>query len=392
MKNKIYDAIIIGGGAAGMMAAIEAGKRERNVLVLEHNPSIGNKILISGGGRCNFTNINAKPENYISSNRHFMKSAFSAYTSNDFIELVEEYGIEYYEKKLGQLFCRKSSREIIEMLLNEAAKYNVSIHTNTKVTGVKMKDNIFEVASSMGVFISKKVVVACGGLSFPKKGATSLGYKIAEAFAHPIIKTRPGLVPLTLKKELLEDMTELSGISFDSQIRIGKTIFLENTLITHRGLSGPAILQISSYWDGQSEIAIRIEPSVDFNELIATNRNSTREVRSIVGEHISQRFADIICKKCNVAKPINQCTNKDLNKLVEELTNWQVLPNGTEGYEKAEVTIGGVDTNYLNQKTMESKLTEGLYFIGEIVDVTGWLGGYNFQWAWSSGFVCGKDI
>lgn len=397
----MYDAIIIGAGAAGMMAAIEAGKKQKKVLVLEHNSQIGNKILISGGGRCNFTNINASPENYISSNSHFIKSAFSEYTPNDFIKLVESYGIEYYEKKLGQLFCKKSSREIINMLLSEAQKYKVEIKTNVKVLDVnKIKD--FEIITSDGDFKAKKCIVSCGGLSFPKKGATDLGYKIGKKFGHKIIKTEPALVPLVLPVPIMKKLSELSGISFDSNLSLNfknsprnknrKIKFSENTLITHRGLSGPAILQISSYWQKGDELKINIEPSIDISQLLESYSNSNKDIKNLLTEVVSSRFAEFLCNHININKPINQLSKKDKFKIIETFGSFILTPIDSEGYAKAEVTIGGIDTKDLNQKSMESNLVEGLYFIGEVVDVTGWLGGYNFQWAWASGYVCGRSI
>jgi len=397
----MYDAIIIGAGAAGMMAAIEAGKNGKRVLVLEHNSQIGNKILISGGGRCNFTNINATPENYLSSNPNFIRSAFSEYKPSDFIKLVESYSIEYYEKKLGQLFCKRSSKEIINILLEEAKKYNVEIKTNTKVLRLE-KNQDFEVITENGSYKSLKCVVACGGLSFPKKGATDLGYKIAKNFGHSIIQTEPALVPLVLPVPIMKKLVDLSGISFDSNVSLNfknsprsknkKINFSENILITHRGLSGPAILQISSYWQKGDVLKINIEPKVDIEEIILQNSNSNKELKNVLSEIVSTRFAEFICNYIGINKSMNQLSNKDKIKIIEFFNSFTIIPLESEGYSKAEVTIGGVNTNELNQKTMESKLVEGLYFIGEVVDVTGWLGGYNFQWAWASGFVCGNSI
>lgn len=397
----MYDLIVIGAGAAGMMAAIEAGKNKKKVLVLEHNSQIGKKILISGGGRCNFTNINAQPENYISSNPHFIKASFSEYKPQNFIDLVESYGIEYYEKKLGQLFCLNSSKEIINMLLSEAKKYNVEIKTDCEVSKVEKNEN-FIVKSSLGDFESRKCVVSCGALSFPNKGATDLAYRIAKSFGHKIIKTEPGLVPFVLPVPMMKKLNELSGISFEANVSLEfnntprnknrKINFTESILITHKGMSGPAILQISSYWQRGDNLKITIEPNTNIEELIQKNTSSTKELKKLLSEVLSSRFAEFICDYIKVNKPINQLSNKDKEKIIEVFECFKVTPIDTEGYIKAEVTIGGVDTNDLHQKTMESKIIPGLYFIGEAVDVTGWLGGYNFQWAWTSGYVCGKSI
>jgi len=385
-----------------MMAAIEAGKNNKKVLVLEHNSEIGHKILISGGGRCNFTNIYASPENYISSNPHFIRSAFSEYTPTDFISLVEKYDIEYYEKKLGQLFCRKSSKQIINLLIDEAELYNVEIKTSTKVNDVNKLEDCYEVLTDNGSNISNKLVIACGGLSFPKKGATDLGYRIAKKFNHKIIATYPALVPFVLPVPQMKKLSELSGISFDSNISLifnnkprsknKKINFSENVLITHKGMSGPAILQISSYWQKGDNLKIKIEPNFDIEKLLEDNSKSNKELRLLLADLVSQRFADYLCNELNIHKPINQLSKKDKVKIIDLINNFIVTPIETEGYAKAEVTIGGVDTKELNQKTMESLKHKGLYFIGEVVDVTGWLGGYNFQWAWSSGYVCGKSI
>ncbi len=397
----MYDLIVIGAGAAGMMAAIQAGKNNNKVLVLEHNSQIGKKILISGGGRCNFTNINAQPENYISSNPHFIKASFSEYKPQDFINLIESYGIEYYEKKLGQLFCKSSSKEIINMLLSEAKKYNVVIKTDCKVIKIEKNEN-FIAKTSLGDFESRKCIVACGALSFPNKGATDLAYRIAKNFGHKIIKTEPGLVPFVLAVPMMKKINELSGISFEANVSLEfnntprsknkKINFTENILITHKGMSGPAILQISSYWQRGDILKITIEPNIKIEELIQKNTNSTKELKKLLSEVLSSRFAEFICDYIKINKSINQLSNKDKERIIEVFDCFKVTPIDTEGYIKAEVTIGGVDTNELNQKTMESKIVSGLYFIGEAVDVTGWLGGYNFQWAWTSGYVSGKSI
>ena len=397
----IYDAIVIGAGAAGMMAAIEIGKQNKKVLVIEHNTQIGKKILISGGGRCNFTNINASPENYISSNPHFIRSAFSEFKPQDIINLVESYNIEYYEKKLGQLFCKSSSKEIINMLLSEAEKYKVEILTDCECYGVEKRSN-FIIKTSINEFEAKNCIVACGGLSFPSKGASDLGYRIAKNFGHKIINTEPALVPLILSAPIMKRLSDLSGISFEANVCVNSNVkssksskkvsFTENILITHKGVSGPAILQISSYWKRGENLNIKIEPSKDIVSLLENDTNKNKELKSVLSEIVSARFADFLCTFMGLNKLMNQLSKKDKQLIYNTINNLILTPIGTEGYIKAEVTLGGVDTNELNQKTMESKLVKGLYFIGEVVDVTGWLGGYNFQWAWASGYVCGRSI
>jgi len=385
-----YDIVVIGGGAAGMFAAITAAANGQSVLVLEHNKEIGSKILISGGGRCNFTNINAKPENYISSNPHFIRSAFSQYSPQDFIALVEKHNIDYYEKKLGQLFCKKSSREIINMLLVEANEYNVKISYNESVLSVAHQNNHYITSTSNGKYSSDKVIVASGGLSFPKKGATPIGYDIAKQFGHNIIPTKPALVPLTLAEGELSKLKDLSGISFDANVVFRNNSFRENVLITHRGFSGPAILQISSYWDFKSPIEIEIEPNIDFEEVFLLYAESNKEIKTILGEYLPSRFVEYILEKLMLPKYLYQFTPNQKKDIRSMLNSWTITPNGTEVYAKAEVTLGGVDVNELNQKNFESKKSSGLYFIGEVIDVTGWLGGYNFQLAWASGFCAGR--
>lgn len=394
MQKKLhYDVTIIGAGAAGLMAAIEAGKRGRKVLILEKNNHIGSKILISGGGRCNFTNINANPNCYISENPHFIKSVFSRYSSNDFIELVEKHNIEYYEKTLGQLFCKKSSREIVNMLQKECNEANVTIELSVNIQNIK-KDIIFTVTTDSGIYTSESLVIACGGLSFPKKGATDFGYKIAKQFEINLIKDRPALVPITVDERKNSSLLELSGLSFKAEAKIEgtKVTFKENVLITHRGFSGPAILQISSYWQKGKEIELRLEPELNWDEIINSHSRERIELKTLLSNYFSQRLADYLANEISSSKPMIQYSSKEIENIIQRLNAWKINPNGDEGYAKAEVTTGGVDTNELNQKTMESKKIKGLYFIGEIVDVTGWLGGYNFQWAWASGYIAGQNI
>jgi predicted Rossmann fold flavoprotein len=384
-----FDAIIIGAGAAGLFCAIEAGKRGRKVLVIEHNAQVGRKILISGGGRCNFTNLHAKAENFISANPHFCKSALARYTPQDFIELVKKHRIEFYEKKLGQLFCRESSRQIVGMLLSGCERAKVEIRTNCSVKSVR-QDDLFEIETNQGVFTARNLVIATGGLSFPKIGATDFGYKIARQFGLKILETRPSLVPLIFGKN--ENFSKLAGVSVDAVVATGKHSFRENILFTHRGLSGPAILQISNYWRKEKAVSIDLLPDADALELFEKNLSSKQNLDNFLGKFLPNRFAEIFTGNRFPNKPLNQLSRQEIEKIAGTLKNWQVLFTETESYHKAEVTIGGIDTNELSSQTMESKRVSRLYLIGEVVDVTGWLGGYNFQWAWSSGFAAGNSL
>ena len=380
-----FDVIIIGGGAAGLFCAIQAGKRERKTLVIEHNSEVGRKILISGGGRCNFTNKEVSANNFISQNPHFCKSALARYTPQDFIELVKSYKIQFYEKKLGQLFCKESSRQIVEMLLSECQKAKVEFRLSCEVKEVE-KDENFIIQTNQGVFESESLVIATGGLSFPKIGATDFGYKIARQFGLRIVETRPSLVPLIFTNQ---NFSKLAGVSIDSIVKTRKREFRENILFTHRGLSGPAILQISNYWHKEKSISIDLLPENDALEILENNANNKQNLDNFLGKYLPNRFAESFAQN---NKSLTQIGKKEREKIAESLNNWQVLFNETEGYHKAEVTLGGIDTNELSSQTMESKRVKGLYFIGEVVDVTGWLGGYNFQWAWSSGFACGESV
>jgi predicted Rossmann fold flavoprotein len=384
-----FDAIIIGAGAAGLFCALQAGKRGRKVLVLEHNAQIGRKILISGGGRCNFTNSDTRPENFISNNPHFCKSALARYTPQDFVELVRRHRIEFYEKKLGQLFCRESSRQIVGMLLAECEKARVEIRTNCSVKSVR-KNDLFEIETNQGDFRGESLVIATGGLSFPKIGATDFGYKIGKQFGLKILETRPSLVPLVFSKN--ENFGKLAGVSVDSIVSTGKHSFRENILFTHRGLSGPAILQISNYWRKEETISIDLMPERNALRLLEENLSGKQTIDNFLGKFLPNRFAEIFTGLNFPKKPLNQLNRKEIERIARTLNDWQVLFNETEGYHKAEVTLGGIDTNELSSQTMESKKIAGLFFIGEVVDVTGWLGGYNFQWAWSSGFAAGNSI
>ncbi len=384
-----FDAVIIGAGAAGLFCALQAGKRGRRVLVIEHNAQTGRKILISGGGRCNFTNTDARAENFISNNPHFCKSALARYTPQDFIELVRRHRIEFYEKKLGQLFCRESARRIVEILLTECEKGRVEIRTNCSVKSVR-KDDFFEIETNQGVFYAESLVIATGGLSFPKIGATDFGYQIARQFGLKILATRPSLVPLVFSKNL--NFGKLAGVSVDSIVSTGKYSFRENILFTHRGLSGPAILQISNYWRKDKTVSIDLLPERDALGLLEKNLSGKQNLDNFLGKYLPNRFAEIFTAHNLPQKPLNGLSRKEVECIAETLNNWQISFDETEGYHKAEVTLGGVDTNELSSQTMESKRVAGLFFIGEVVDVTGWLGGYNFQWAWSSGFAAGNSI
>lgn len=383
------DVIVIGGGAAGLFCAITAGKRGRRVLVLEHNAEVGRKIIISGGGRCNFTNTNTRPENFISKNPHFTKSALARYTPQDFIELVRKHKIAYYEKKLGQLFCRERSHQIVDMLLAECRAAKVKIDTDCTVRSVA-KNEKFAVETTKGTLESDSLVIATGGLSFPKIGATDLGYRIAKQFGVKIEPTRPSLVPLVFAGG--RSMSKLAGIAVDSNVLANGHSFRENILFTHRGLSGPAILQASNYWHTGRPVAIDLAPETDIAELLAKNSRSKKLVVNFLSEHLPHRMVEAFAAAGMPNKPLEQLTEKEIATIGNTLNDWQVKFSETEGWHKAEVTLGGVSTAELSSQTMESKKVPGLYFIGEVVDVTGWLGGYNFQWAWSSGFAAGEYV
>jgi predicted Rossmann fold flavoprotein len=383
------DVIIIGAGAAGLFCALEAGRRGRKVIVLEHNSQVGRKILISGGGRCNFTNIKVESENFISQNPHFCKSALARYTPQDFIELVKKHHIEFYEKKLGQLFCRESSRQIVEMLLTECREARVEILTGCAVRRVS-KNDLFEVETNQGSFTCESLVIASGGLSFPKIGATDFGYRIARQFRLKIVETRPSLVALVAANSI--SFKKLAGVSIDAKVSFGRQSFRENILFTHRGLSGPAVLQISNYWQKGRAVSIDLSPVTDVLEMLEDNRESKQNLDNFLSRILPKRFAEIFTDANFPNKPVNQLSKKEAESIAEKLNNWQVRFDDTEGYDKAEVTLGGISTDELSSQTMESKRIKNLYFIGEVVDVTGWLGGYNFQWAWSSGFAAGQAV
>ncbi|HEX8197886.1 MAG TPA: NAD(P)/FAD-dependent oxidoreductase [Pyrinomonadaceae bacterium] len=386
------DVIIIGGGAAGLFCAAEAGKRGRSTLVLERAEKVGKKILISGGGRCNFTNREVSAANYVSNNPHFAKSALARYTPQDFIKLVEKHGIEYYEKKLGQLFCRDTSRRIVQMLLDECAAGGAQIKTHCEIKSVRKTDETFVVETNLGSFESESLVVACGGLSFPKVGATDLGYRIARQFDLKIETTRPALVPLVFGANRLKEFGTLAGVSLETAASFGDAAFRENILFTHRGLSGPAILQISNYWQPKEQISFDLLAGKNAFELLGESRNSRQELVNFLSQHLPARFAEKFCAEFAPSKPLNQFSPKEIERIADILHNWRIRFDETEGYHKAEVTLGGVSTGEMSSKTMEAKRVKNLYFIGEVVDVTGWLGGYNFQWAWASAFAAGQYV
>ncbi len=386
-----FDVIIIGAGAAGLFCAIEAGKRGRKVLVLEHNAQVGRKIIISGGGRCNFTNINAKAENFISRNPHFCKSALARYTPQDFVELVKKHNITFYEKKLGQLFCRESSRLIVEMLLDECRRAKVEIRLNCSVKEVS-KDDLFEIETNQGKFTCESLVIATGGLSIPKLGATDFGYRIAKQFGLKIVETRPALVPFVFQNNFPASFKNLAGVSLDADISYGKESFRENILFTHKGLSGPAVLQISSYWKHGKSVTIDLLPTKNALEILQNSRDSKKELANFLSEFLPNRFASVFCEAIIKSNPLKNYSDIELADIAERLNAWQIAFDETEGYQKAEVTCGGVSTDELSSKTMEAMRVKGLYFIGEVLDVTGWLGGYNFQWAWASAFAAGQFV
>jgi predicted Rossmann fold flavoprotein len=390
--DNFFDVIIIGAGAAGMMCAIESGKRGKTVLLIEHSKKIGEKIRISGGGRCNFTNLNTQSSKFISKNNKFMVSALSQYTQYDFIKLVESHKIKFHEKKLGQLFCDESSQQIIDMLLAECEKSGVTLFKEKIVSNIFKNENSYSIDLGDTSYTSSSLVVSTGGLSVPKIGATKFGYDIAKKFGLEIIDPSAALVPLTFSDNILKMCKELTGISQDAIVSYGKTFFKEGMLFTHRGLSGPSILQISSYWKLTNEIDINLCPSLNVYEFLEDKKksHSKQDLISIISDIIPKRLAVSISNNLNIKGKISDIPNKVLLNLASFLNSWKLKPTGTEGYRTAEVTLGGVDTNDLSSKTMMSNKHSGLFFIGEVVDVTGHLGGYNFQWAWSSGYVAGQ--
>lgn len=389
------DVLILGAGAAGMMCAIRAGQRGRSVIILDHAKAPGEKIRISGGGRCNFTNIHAGPKNYLSQNPHFAKSALARYTPRDFLDLVEKHKIAWHEKTLGQLFCDDSAKDIIRMLLTEMQAVGAKLRLQTEITSVEgMATGGFRVATSQGVIEAKSLAVATGGKSIPKMGSTGFAYKLAEQFGLPLVEPRPGLVPLTLDPLQLERLSPLSGVAVPADISHGKTTFREALLFTHRGLSGPSILQISSYWREGDSIRLKLEPDLDITEKLkaAKKANGRQSAQTALGEILPKRLAQYLVEQSGLTSHLADLSDKALMALAASAQDWQIRPSGSEGYRTAEVTLGGVDTGHLDSKSMQAKAVPGLYFIGEAVDVTGWLGGYNFQWAWASGYAAGESI
>lgn len=388
----MFDVIVIGAGAAGMMCAATAGQRGRRVLLIDHARKLGEKIRISGGGRCNFTNLHCQPENFLSRNPHFCRSALARYTPQDFIALVERHGIAYHEKKLGQLFCDDSSEQIIGMLRRECDAGKVQWRMPCTVQEVVRGDTGFVVRTADDVFRAAALVIATGGLSVPKIGATPFGYRIAEQFGLAVVPPRAALVPLAFDAEEMRRYGDLAGVSLDVTVSCDGGTFRENLLFTHRGLSGPAILQISSYWTPGSALHIDLLPDLDAEAWLLSHRRSRALPANLLTEHWPRRFAQQWCAAMQATRPLDQMNDAALRRLVAQMHDWQMRPTGTTGYAKAEVTLGGVDTNELSSRTMETKKVPGLYFIGEVVDVTGHLGGFNFQWAWASGHAAGEAV
>jgi len=391
------EVIIIGAGAAGMMCAAQAGFRGRRVLLIEHTDKLGERIRISGGGRCNFTNRDVGAQNFLSQNPHFCRSALARYSSRDFVALVERYGIAYEEREHGQLFCLDSAKQIIDMLKRECDAAQVQWVMPCQVKQVSRDEERFKLATTQGEFTCESLVIACGGLAAPKIGATPFGYQIAEQFRIPVVPPKPALVPLALAPETLEKLEPLSGVSIDTATRVAnaKPSFHEHMLITHRGLSGPAILQISSYWqmqDRKQPLAIDLLPDTDSTAWLAEYRHGNSTLEHLLAQKLPRRFAQAWCALHGWNKLLAEYSNRDFETITRAVQGWTLMPAGTLGYNKAEVTLGGVDTRALSSKTMQAEAVQGLFFIGEVVDVTGWLGGYNFQWAWSSGWVAGQAV
>ncbi len=389
------DVLVIGAGAAGLMCAMTAGQRGKRVLVVDHANKPGKKILMSGGGRCNFTNMGTTPANFLCANPHFAKSALARYTPWDFIALVEKHRIKYHEKELGQLFCDESSKLIVRMLLDECAAAGVEVRTSCAVTQVRKVEDGFRVLTAAGEVYATSLVVATGGLSIPSMGATGFGYELAKQFGHTLLPTRAGLVPLTLSGKHQERYQDLAGLALPvSEAKLGKRSFRAGLLFTHRGLSGPSILQISSYWQPGDDLRIDLSPDVDVGDWLIGQRaeRPAAELKTVLGELLPKRLAQRLCELWFESKPMRQYREAELADIGKQLHDWPITASGTEGYRTAEVTLGGVDTNELSSTTMESRRVPGLYFIGEVVDVTGWLGGYNFQWAWASGHAAGEVV
>ena len=387
------DVLIIGAGAAGLMCAIAAGQRGRHVLVVDHANKVGKKILMSGGGRCNFTNLGVTPAHYLSANPHFAKSALARYTPGDFIALVEKHRIAYHEKELGQLFCDDSSKQIVRLLLDECQQAGVRIETSCGVERVRRTEEGFSVITARGEVHAQSLVVASGGLSIPSMGASGLGYELARQFGHAVLPVRAGLVPLTLSGKHQERYQDLAGVALPVvEARVGKRAFRAGMLFTHRGISGPAILQISSYWQPGDDLRIDLLPDQDATAWLQVQRvaRPAAELKNVLADVLPRRLAQRLCELWFESRPMRQYREAELANIGAQLHDWPMVASGTEGYRTAEVTLGGIDTDGLSSSTMQSKLVPGLFFIGEVVDVTGWLGGYNFQWAWASGQAAGE--
>jgi predicted Rossmann fold flavoprotein len=390
-KTMHSNVIIIGAGAAGLMCAIEAGKRGRTVIILDHASKAGQKILISGGGRCNFTNLNMRPDNYLSANPHFCKSALARFTPQDFILLIEKHRISRHEKQDGQIFCAKNSRQIVDMLRKECDSAGVQFQLNCRIEKITKKDR-FSVKTNSGVFESESLVIATGGLSYPSLKATGLGHRLAEQFGLRITRLKPALVPLTLSGSDLQKFKDLSGVSFKASVKCRGREFSNEMLFTHHGLSGPVILQASSYWQQGEKILVNLLPGFDARSIFLSNRQSRTEMKNLLAQYLPKRFAHRWCELFLPSKPLCQYNDKELSDASCLIHEWVLRPAGTEGYSKAEVTAGGVDTEELSSKTFETKKVQGLYFIGEVIDVTGHLGGYNLHWAWASGYAAGQYV
>ena len=389
------EVIIIGAGAAGLMCAFSAARRGRQVLLLDHANKAGKKILMSGGGRCNFTNLYTEPANFLSNNPHFCKSALARYTQWDFLELVGRHGVPYHEKKLGQLFCDNKSSDILEMLLAECSEAGVELHLNTAVQAIEKTAQGYALETGLGPLHCQSLVIATGGLSIPTLGASGFGYQVARQFGHTVLPTRAGLVPFTITEPALKALCgELSGTSVDCRVSCNGQSFRENLLFTHRGLSGPAMLQISSYWQAGEALAIDLLPERDAEQWLLDEQTARPniELKTLLGEVFTRKMATLLCELWFASKPLKQYTPAELNSVAARLSDWQLVPAGTEGYRTAEVTLGGVDTREVSSKTMESQKSAGLYFVGEVLDVTGHLGGFNFQWAWASGHAAGQCV
>ncbi len=389
------DVVIIGAGASGLMCAIEAGKRGRRVLVLDHANKAGKKILMSGGGRCNFTNYSVDAENFISQNAHFCKSALSRFTQWDFLAMIEQYKTPFHQRSHGQLFCDESAKDILNMLLAECEKVHVAIRLNCKIQNIKkLSDNEFQLNTEKHNIQCQSVVVATGGLSIPKMGASAFGYQLAEQFNINVLPVCAALVPFTLQPDDKEKYSPLSGIAVSCVVSYQQQHFKENVLFTHRGLSGPAILQISSYWKAGEAINVNFLPEQDVSQMLLEKRHNKvkMQLKTVLAEYLPKRLVEVLIEPKLLACSLQDISNKQLDAIAQNIESWSIKPNGTEGYRTAEVTLGGVDCSAISSKTMQSQSVSGLYFVGEVLDVTGWLGGYNFQWAWSSGWCAGQYV